>query len=483
MSENKKFEYDQNSLRTDERRVGLGWLNNNKIKNPLYKEMLHNTNEFWCINAYCCGWDSQFCDDTIEALMAKATEDGLDNILIVKTGIILTFLLERFGNWFKQDYKGEVLCGHILDKGDEYYELHPQCLMIDVAWWNSLTDKSVGEESQTVITTTEPHRSEENLHSGGYTPTWVSKGTEAKTYTGVRFGWNLIKQAIHSDTGVRVWPEEVRKMYEYTYPEIEPVKSFTEGLQMLTGTEGSFYVSNTEDVILDTNFPLGCVKESNECNHVFTTAGGLSNLFEAYNFQGYSQDHAHGGPGSGNRLYVMDASRGGLAMTQHIHNNWTGTEYSKFILNWAEENRFDNMLKGKHTLKNLDDFIDRHPDFTRWFREEFQPKTLPYCYYQPINFFNVDIFKRKIDQFIDRVVAGQRTDEIHRMHFNFSNCFAFLHTAFLYNHDARKQIRGQLLDYLWQKEAEHELLDIDVKYNIWWVRDDLIEIFPWRKND
>ena len=477
MSENKKFEYDQNSLRTDERRVGLGWLNNNRIINPLYKEMLHNTNEFWCINAYCCGWDSQFCDDTIEALMAKATEDGLDNILIVKTGIILTFLLEQFGNWFKKDYKGEVLCGHILDKGDEYYELHPQCLMIDVKWWNSLTDKSVGEESVTELTTTEPARSQENLHGGGYTPTWVSKGDSTKTYTKVRFGWNLIKQAIDTPTGVRVWPKEVRKMYEYTYPEIEPVESFTNGLKMLTGTEGSFYVSNTEDVALDTNFPLGSTNESNECNHVFTTAGGLSNLFEAYNFQGYSQS------GTGNRLYVMDASRGGLAMTRHIHNNWTGTGYSKFILDWAEEHNFDNMLKGKHTLKNLDDFIDRHPDFTKWFCEEFQPKSLDYCYYQPINFFDVGLFKNKMNQFIKSVVGGKRTDEIHRMHFNFSNCFAFLHTAHLYNHDARRQIRNELLDYLWEKEAEYELLDIDVKYNIWWVRDDLIDIFPWRKND
>jgi hypothetical protein len=264
-------------------------------------------------------------------------------------------------------------------------------------------------------------------------------------------------------------------MYEYTYPEIEPVESFTKGLKLLTGTEGSFYVSNTEDVALDTNFPLGCTRESKECNHVFTTAGGLSNLFEAYNFQGYSQS------GTGNRLYVMDASRGGLAMTRHIHNNWTGTGYSKFILDWAEENNFDNMLKGKHTLKNLDDFIDRHPDFTKWFCEEFQPKTLDYCYYQPINFFDVGLFKNKMNRFIKSVVGGKRTDEIHRMHFNFSNCFAFLHTAHLYNHDARRQIRTELLDYLWEKEAEYELLDIDVKYNIWWVRDDIIDIFPWRK--
>ena len=134
MQQNTKFEFDSQSLRTSDRRLGLGWLNNKRIKNPLLKEMLYNASEFWCINAHSCGWDKQFCEDSIEDLMTKAIDAGLDNILIIKIGITLPFLLESFGNWFKKEYKGEVLCGHILDKGEEYYELHPQCLMIDVKW-------------------------------------------------------------------------------------------------------------------------------------------------------------------------------------------------------------------------------------------------------------------------------------------------------------------------------------------------------------
>lgn len=484
MQQNTKFEFDSQSLRTSDRRLGLGWLNNKRIKNPLLKEMLYNASEFWCINAHSCGWDKQFCEDSIEDIMTKAIEAGLDNILIIKIGITLPFLLESFGNWFKKEYKGEVLCGHILDKGDEYYELHPQCLMIDVKWWADLTDKSVGEESQTPLATTEPLRSEENLHSGDYTPTWVSKGTDLRRYNSVRFGWNLIKQAIDSPTGVRVWPEEVRELYDYIYPEIDGIQSLNQGLKIFQGQPGSFYVSNTEDIHLDTNFPRACTKGLFECNHVFTTAGGLSNLFEAYNYIGYSHDHCIDNP---NRLIVMDINRGGLAMTEHIHNNWTGENYGEFIMQWAEENYFTNMLKGKHTLDSLDSFIKNHPDFTRWFCEEFQPKIKDYTHYQPLDFYDIADVKKRINKFVHNKVMKCDTDAVHRMHFNFSNCLAFIHTAYLYNVEARETIRKQLLEYLWGLEAKHELVDIDVKYNIWWMEDErignIIDIFPWRKND
>tara|TARA_R110001592_G_scaffold344167_4_gene635200 strand:+ start:464 stop:1930 length:1467 start_codon:yes stop_codon:yes gene_type:complete len=488
MQQNNKFEFDSQSLKTSDRRLGLGWLNNKRIKNPLLKEMLYNASEFWCINAHSCGWDKQFCEGSIEDIMTKAIEAGLDNILIIKIGITLPYLLESFGNWFKKEYKGEVLCGHILDKGEEYYELHPQCLMIDVKWWASLSDKSVGDESKTALVVSKPLRSQDNLHSGGYTPTWVTRGKEVCiTYNSTRFGWNLIKQALDAPTGVRVWPSEVREMYDYIYPEVNDIESLNKGLKLFQGQPGSFYVSNTEDIHLDTNFPRGGVKGLPECNHVFTTAGGLSNLFEAYNYIGYSHDHCDGGPGSGNRLMVMDVNRGGLAMTKHIHNNWTGENYGKFIMEWAEDNYFNEMLKGKHTLDSLDSFIKTKPDFTRWFCEEFQPKLKDYTYYRGIDFYDVDDFKKRINKFVFETVMECETGEVHRMHFNFSNCLAFIHTAYLYNHQARETIRKQLLEYLWGLEAKHELLDIDVKYNIWWLEDErignIIDMFPWRKND
>lgn len=471
-----QFNGINHSINNVDRKVGLGWLNNKKIKNPLYEQMIYNTTEFMSVNGWAVGWRDQYCGDSIEDLMSSAVADGLDNILIIKIGIISTFLLEDFGDWLENNYAGQVLCGHILDKDNDYYELHPQCLMIDVNWWKSLGDAVVGEEITGEWTATEPLRSTENLHGGGYTPTWVSAGHTQRTYQGKKFGWRLIQQALDSETGALVWPPEVRSMYTYTYPEIDGTESLTNGLNILRGSDG-FYVANTENFSLMSNYPTTPTEPTGEVNHVVSMAGGMSGLFESYKYQGYNRTACS----DKQYLYIMDASRIALSLTRTIHKKWNGVDYKKFITEYTEEHNLQDLIKGNHRLNNLDRFINSNPEFTRWFVEEFQPYS--HVQYHCIDLFDMNSFKRKMEKMFWNPIRHGQTTEIHRVHFDFSNCYQFLHTSWLYNDAQRNQLRLDMLKYLEQINMEVEVVDINVKNNISFVNTSsqlLDNLFSWR---
>ena len=76
-----------------------------------------------------------------------------------------------------------------------------------------------------------------------------------------------------------------------------------------------------------------------------------------------------------------------------------------------------------------------------------------------------------------------QTTEIHRVHFDFSNCYQFLHTSWLYNDAQRNQLRLDMLKYLEQINMEVEVVDINVKNNISFVNTSsqlLDNLFSWR---
>lgn len=112
-----------------------------------------------------------------------------------------------------------ALAGHILDRGNAYYELHSQCYYINLRIYNQQKRPAVGDtELGCTHQQTLPTRSIENFHDN-YTPLWISKGIEIKEYDHKCHGWNIVSCYLAADLKITAFSEEIKKSKIHLYPE------------------------------------------------------------------------------------------------------------------------------------------------------------------------------------------------------------------------------------------------------------------------
>lgn len=112
---------------------------------------------------------------------------------------------------------GYALVGHLLDKGQEYYELHEQCFLIHCdSYRKSGSPTYAGGQTIELQNIT---RSEECFHDG-YTPLSVTKGNGKTWYKNVKPGALIISALIENDFAIRPWTDEERKHKFYLYNDL-----------------------------------------------------------------------------------------------------------------------------------------------------------------------------------------------------------------------------------------------------------------------
>jgi len=160
------------------------------------------------------------------------------------------------------------ITGHILDRGDAYYELHHQCYVINLEIYKKLGYPKIGQQQLgNIHTQIEPIRSSDNFHDN-YTPTWVSHGSNQKKYNHKLHGWNILSYALSKQLSIGVFSEDVRQHKKHFYPEnpIEFYKHISWAYQRQAYCEYEFV--HTEST--DTNLPaLPGIRQ------VFVPASGL----------------------------------------------------------------------------------------------------------------------------------------------------------------------------------------------------------------
>jgi len=124
-----------------------------------------------------------------------------------------------FFNAIEQECNGNyILKGHILDRGNAYYELHQQCYLINLENYTSLGMPSVGLQTLgEQHTQTLPVRSEDNIHDD-YTPLYVLPGVKEKTYQHKMHGWNIISIALKKYKLI-AFNDAIRNSKKHYYPE------------------------------------------------------------------------------------------------------------------------------------------------------------------------------------------------------------------------------------------------------------------------
>lgn len=256
---------------------GVGWLDiTDKIKNTTALALTKNITEYWVqensnYNIKTC------CMKDPDQLLHWAEKQGLKYLLVVATGNNLSKnnnlfnILPEYLDSIKNDL---TIAGHVLDKGEKFYELHHQCFLVNIEWWVSANRPAIGSEQYSYEwSTTKPIRSEDNWHDG-YTPYWIEQGTDITNYTGRRFGWSLIESALSSGKRIYSFNELIRDTKYYIYPEVSDdfhskISQIYDGIQSY-----GHFVANTEtppDKIVD-----------KEIQGVVCTAGGITPLICAY---------------------------------------------------------------------------------------------------------------------------------------------------------------------------------------------------------
>lgn len=292
--------YDYDYLKTQG--FGMGWLDTSaNIKDTTALALSKNITEYWVQET--SNYALQVtCKSNPDELLYWADEIGLKYLMVVAIGTNLSKkenLLNEIPE-FLASHPDLSIVGHLLDKGDKFYELHHQCYVINIDWWKESGRPAMGEEQRSVNWfTLEPTRSEENWHDE-YTPHWIAQGHQPKEYTGKRFGWNIINTALEQGKKLYSFNETIRDSKYYLYPDVS-FDVHAKLFEVMNHLQGyGHFVANTEtppDRMLDTDF-----------QGVACTSGGITPLMTAYvaNLKPYS------------KLTIFDFSPLSLALQREI---------------------------------------------------------------------------------------------------------------------------------------------------------------------
>jgi hypothetical protein len=154
-----------------------------------------------------------------EQALAYAIQQGHKYALVFSTGTEFINGRSFFNEIEKLIQTDFYVYGHILDRGDAYYELHNQCYLLNLDRYQELGYPEIGQcelgASHSQIT---PDRSTENFHDT-YTPLWIKPGNSIKTYNHKLHGWNLVSAIMSAGGTISAFNNNIRNNKKHYYPE------------------------------------------------------------------------------------------------------------------------------------------------------------------------------------------------------------------------------------------------------------------------
>lgn len=361
----------------------------------------------------------RYIGTSIHEAMSMAADDPNnkhDTCAVIVEGFIHVGFRNQLTNFLNSDeYNGEVLIGHILDRGDEYYELHPQTFVVSLKWWDSIGRPILMPGENQEFVANEPIRSEENHHDE-YTPLWVAPGNTPRTYTNTRIGWNWIKAALDGGHTIKSFNKLVRSSKRFMYHR-GPGKYLNLGA-VTSSFKSGYYCYNTE--------PLAHEPE-HELDTLFTPAAGPMPWVLAKNKR--LKKGAH--------VIVYDTSFMALDMTYKVHQKFDGSNYDQVI-----QEITDSMPSFADSfLINKDDSWSGDDEFKAWF-EEYVPT-------YTFHFMRLDMY--------DYGHLKETVDGNANSYFHCTNVYEFLSTSQLFDPLTRAIYIDHVIDLFDSNGVSHNL--------------------------
>jgi Fe-S cluster biosynthesis and repair protein YggX len=424
--------------KSQNKEITVGWLYNNNIKDDFAKGYTKNMTDYWSVE-FGIFFDKQFAGDTIFDLLTQAHKDGFSQIIVFKQGTTLRgdSFLPEFKKFHEANPDAKFI-GHVLDRQEGYYEVHPQAFFIDLNWWAEAGFPEWGERTwDSPLETIVPIRSKENHHDQ-YTPHWIAPGKDLKTYQGQRGeGWNIVKSLIESGEKILSWSHECRVAKQYAYAEVKEDgprhrSQFLEEIQF----NNSFFIANTETIPFEL-MELATAKHRWPLfEQIVCPASGLTALIFAFKLGLKRRD----------TVLIYDVSPSAIKYTLKIFDeydpNTSYIEFAKKIMDSAEGINF----KGQNQLINAQELIDElnKEGFAEWKKEEFG---LINIRTEQLNLFDVHQYKG-----FTRRIENKMT------YIHLSNVFHYMPTSFYYSLQQRYELGRELLHKLHERSVDNNML-------------------------
>ena len=436
---------------------GIGWLldNGDRIKDKATEGITRNLLDFYSFKYRRI---PQVQADDFVALCNLAYDTGFKKLLICRQGIILRNFIEKSKEYWNNQYKDCVIVGHVLDRGEKWWQIHPQCLFLDLEWWVAsgrpeLGDKQDGNE----WTAPKIGRSDTTLGLQGqtYNPTDIWATGETVKVKGRWEGYNLLRVAMEQGKKVGIWDNNLRDGKEYLYGEMMDhyEKLYQVGHDLW---DARWYCANTED--LDTK------RKDHKCDIVYSTSGGISPIANAYinNLE------------EGGRLVSYDIDPIAVHMQWYISNNWDGRNWSKFVNDYKKE---APIIGGRYVCEKDLHFNDEYleelgEDFVKWWNTTYQ--TFQHDF-RVLDLMSITKFKNELKSEMDE-------DSNRKIFIDVSNAFNYEINSILYSKNIRLRIENDYLDFFRKYPDKFILRGFDINE----VNDDpkfpyLPKLFPWQK--
>lgn len=254
-----------------------------------------------------------------ELLSRAATDDFYSHAVVVITGTHAGFSEAIINAVEKKCEEFFTVCGHILDRGDSYYEIHNQFFIVNLDEYRRLGCPMMGEMSwNTPHKKIMPVRSLECLYNDKELPVWVRPGTEEREYKNKRHGWNfftvgLQNNAIFCDVGEEIRNKKTYLYYEYDHVFFRHVPDLF-NYQLVCNT----MVTPWNSDILPNFISI----DEKSLDHYITTGTGLNWVYNLKRL-GY---HAN------TRITFTDISYPVLLFMKNLINDWDGEDYASFYM-------------------------------------------------------------------------------------------------------------------------------------------------------
>lgn len=282
------------------------------------KETAKNISDYFLSKTIKNGYDI-IIDDTTDKLLRRAASDNFySHAVVVITGTHLG-LSDRLFKHVEEKCKEQfTLAGHVLDRGDAYYEIHNQFFIMNLEEFRKLGSPKMGDVdwNKTHIKV-EPIRSKECVANDAEIPVWIKQGNTPKTYTQQRHGWNFIdiglkNNAVFCDVGADIRNNKRYLYYEYDHVYLRQVPDLF-NYTLICNTMVTPWNSD--------HLPEGLVTNK-ALDHYVTTGTGLNWIYNILNL-GYHNK---------TKITFTDISYVVLSFMKSLIEEWDGTDYATFYM-------------------------------------------------------------------------------------------------------------------------------------------------------
>ena len=206
------------------------------------------------------------------------------------------------------------IAGHILDRGESYYELHHQFYVINLQEYSKLGFPKIGKEEDTIHSQLIPIRSNECLNGDSQIPLSITSGNKLKTYNKKLHGWNILSTALDKNAILIDVGSEIRDNKKYIYFEHDHV--FLREVSTIYYNQffcNNFFAAWNSDTLSTSISFDGPVEQ-------YVTVGIGFNWINNLNLMGFNNDTT---------VIFTDINHNCLKFMQKMVTEWDGIDYGE----------------------------------------------------------------------------------------------------------------------------------------------------------